>query len=430
MSFAPHNLISLARWHFIIATFFEGAKYLHQIGLFTILDQAVYGLTGTIFSVAYLCATLAGLEQGAALVPHIQTILSTPQRNSYLADTFFYPQLIQHILGACAAGYFIIALTQQPLLGLATAAIALGEGLRYSLRPLVYAATKSHQIAHIEAGMSYVYILSVWLLWFIKPELITAITLSAGYATTSIISLSYLLYCGAQLLTQEAATKKDPTETQTTLPTRQELFKTQLALIATNLPHNLFSANFLVPFCAYHGGLTLASRLKITSEVAGAIKKILKSSIGFPLNAYAPTVRTTQDRRSLLTKITQATLPLRLALGSSITISLIFFLIPLPLPTKIIFSGFCLLIAADYLCMPYELLSIHTNTAGHIAGIRITEVIVDVLITIIFFKWPIILLGGISIARISAWYFMAHELERPALFFAALWGALKRITTQ
>jgi len=429
MSIAPKTLTSLARWHFVIATLFEGAKYLHQIGLFLILAPHQYGLLGTTFSIAYLCATLAGLEHGTALVPHLATITNNPNGAQYLNRSFLIPQLIQHSFASLAASYGILTITKIPSLSIAGGIIAFGEGIRCSLRPLVYAATKHHRSAQIEAVISYCYILSMWLLWIINPATLTVTLLTQAYAATSVLGVLYLGYRSKSAIishyNQEAATHNQPS-----LPTRRELLATQLSLIVINLPHNLFSANFIVPFCAYHGGLKVAGALKITSEIAGAIKTILKSSIGFPLNAYAQTIQTIQARRSLLIWIAQATLPLRIVLGAAVFVAILAFIIPLPLYTKIVFLGFCLLIGADYLCMPYELMSIHTNTTIQIAGIRTTEVILDSLIMIIFFKWPLALLAGISLTRLVAWQVMAHKPERPALFFAALWCALKRITTQ
>ena len=428
MSIAPKTLSSLARWHFVIATLFEGAKYLHQIGLFVILAPHQYGLLGTTFSIAYLCATLAGLEQGAALVPHLAAATKKSPHTDYLLRFFIWPQLIQHSIASLIASYCILSITKLPSLAAAGGLIAFGEGFRCSIRPLVYAATKHHHPAQAEAAISYFYITSMWAVWVVYPDSLTVSLLTQAYAAISFSGLFYLMYRGhMSIISQQESSNKQETFI---MPSQRELFITQLSLIVINLPHNLFSANFIVPFCAYHGGLTVAGALKITSEIAGAIKTILKSSIGFPLNAYAQTIQTIQARRSLLISISQATLPLRIVLGAAVGLAILAFIIPLPLYTKMVFLGFCILIAADYLCMPYELMSVHTNTTVHIAGIRTTEVILDSIIIIVFFKWPLVLLAGISTTRLIAWQIMAHNPERPALFFAALWCALKRITTQ
>ncbi len=424
MSSYPQSLGTLARWHFIIATALEGAKYLHQIGLFIILTPKEYGILGTTFSLAYLSATLAGLEQGPTLAPHIHTITAHQDRFIFLRRSLFYPQILQHFIASSAVWYLLYTLTTNAILASAGALISLSEGVRCTIRPLVYAITEHHHAAKAEAGISYTYIICSWLMWLNAPNAITSTHLIIGYAAASLYGCAYLLNAGYRAITNNPITQ------QLLLPDKKDMLRTQASLLLLHLPHNLFSANFIVPFFAYKGGLIHAGLIKIISEVASAIKSILKSSIWFPLNIFSRPTITPNDRYYLLEEIHKATLPLKITLGLIVGSIISMFIIPMTVYTKLMFFCFCGLIIADFLCLPYELLSIHTHTTGIVAGIRLIEVIINSIVMFFLYNWPVLIIGAISITRFTAWQLMAKNAHQPSPSFAAFLNASKKGTTQ
>ncbi len=406
----------LSRRHFIIATIFEGGKYLHQAALYFILPAAEYGLVGSVFSLAYLSANLACLEGNNALVPHTNAISTNANRRQFILRHLIGPQLIQHSLAATATGCTIYQLTQQELLAGAGCLIALTEGLRIACRPLIYAMANSQHTAKNEATISFAYIGILWAITALNEHYLTSTTIVGLYAIASILGLSYLITTGLIKL------KKIPKSNEAaTLPQWRDIWRLQGSLLALQLPHNLFSANFIVPFFAYRNGLVMAGAIKITSEVAGAVRSVIKSSIGFPLNALFSQIATNQassgERRQEIFATIQSVATQASAI-LIVTLSIIgaALAIPWPIHTKVIFGGFCLLMVADYLCMPYELLSLHSNTVGRAALIRGAEVIVDIVVLIICAQWPLGVITGIGIVRLITWQFLARA-TRPVPFF-------------
>jgi hypothetical protein len=132
--------------------------------------------------------------------------------------------------------------------------------------------------------------------------------------------------------------------------------KTQWSLIILHLPHHLFSANFLVPFFAHHTSLHVAGIIKITSELAAALKTVLKSSISFPLHTLM--LKHTEHSQAIINhflKVVRAAGPKILNLlaifiiicGAAATISKV--MLGLWLQNSImLFAGFCILVSADY----------------------------------------------------------------------------------
>ncbi|MDQ5890177.1 MAG: hypothetical protein QG604_51 [Candidatus Dependentiae bacterium] len=422
MSTFSHTASQLSRLHFVIAMVFEGVKYLHQVALFLVLPSCEYGLIGSVFSLAYLSANLACLEGGNALAPHVATISTNRQRSSYIANRLIIPQLIQHSMAAACVGYLSYQLTTNKLLAITAGSIALSEGVRIALRPLIYTLTKSPLIAKAEATIAFCYIGILWIGAFAEPAFMQGIFILPLYAATSLIGLGYLIHKGLRALDAIR-----PISTSTgELPGRREIITTQAALLALHLPHNLFSANFIVPFFAYRNGMALAGVIKVASEIASAMRAVIKSSIGFPLNTLFNQLhngpqksadRSRAERQEIFATIqavtTRATTILLVALGVAGAACVM----PWPLEQKIIFGGFCILSIADYLCMPYELLSVYSNTVARAAMIRGGEVIVDAVIIATCTQWPLAVVGGIGLVRLIVWKFLSRA-TRPALFFA------------
>jgi len=405
----------LSRFHFIIATLFEGGKYLHQTALYFALDHVEYGIIGSVFSVAYLSANLAGLEGGNALVPHAGIISTNKKRWHFIAHTLIAPQLIQHSVAAIAAWYTIYQLTHQELLATAGSLTALSEGLRIAFRPLIYAITDSKRTAKYEAAIAFAYIGSIWLMTTYSNSLLTSSNIVALYPIASLCGLFYLVGAGAAALL-----RIHPSNIEA-LPSQRAIWRMQGMLLALHLPHNLFSANFMVPFFAYRSGMSVAGAIKITSEIAGAVRAIIKSSIGLPLNALfnqlsSGPVAASGERQKIFTAIHLATARAAGALLAIIGTIAATFVMPWQLHTQVLFAGFCLLMIADYLCMPYEMLSLHTGTVARAALIRGAEVVVDGGILIACGQWPVLVIVALGGVRFGAWQFLMR-VTRPRPFF-------------
>jgi|GEM_PF-5401661 len=403
---------SLAQWHFSIASFFEGSKYLHQIGLCAILPSGQYGLLGTLFSLSYLSANLCTLEVGTAVLACIKEYKKQNIYQSLLSALIKRP-ILQHSIGALCV-FFYARHYIEPQTALMTSVIAFTEGLRITIRPLVYASSTSTRIAQVEAALSFLYIASVWLRILTIPIPVSIGLLMSWYACISTVGLAYLIYRGVPKLKDYKKSVSHISQTAI-----QGLFRTQISLIILHMPHHLFSANFLVPFFAHNVSLQLAGILKITSELASALKSILKSTISFPLHAimlnYTEQAHNiTKNFTLFMTKLAPKAIQFIIAFASLGCFSAI---IAGTLKGAwlqeyiILFMGFCILTCADYLCMPYELLSLYRKKISTAAAIRGVEMISNATIILIYKQNPLSVICTIASIRFLTWRVLAYESE-------------------
>ncbi len=398
--------------HFFIASFFESIKYIHQIGLWSILPSAEYGLVGTLFSLAYLSANICSLETGTAILACITTHKTHNITKSLIKNLITKP-LIQHVIGALCV---IIYTKHYTSLSLAyiTGAITCTEGMRITIRPVLYASSTNTQITKVEALMSSCYIAFIWLSLLLTPHYITATYILGWYAIVSASALSYLLLQGHTLI---KAYQKSVSHLPCT--SIQGLSVTQQSLLLLHLPHHLFSANFLVPFFANHISLQFAGIIKITSELSSALKTILKSSISFPIHTLILqyTKHSQAITKHLINTITLIDSRIIKWFYSTILICStgvgIYTIIKgcLPPESIILFFGFSILTSADYLCMPYELLSLYRKRVLVAAFIRGIEVLCNITILVSCTKYPTLAICSIASIRFMTWRVLKYESE-------------------
>jgi len=406
-----NNTTNLVRWHLSIATFFEVAKYAHQIALYLTLTPDQYGTIGTVFATAYLSANLSGLEMGNALVPFAAQ-LSTHKTQAGFTKKIFIRQATQHLIGSTAAGLFIYKVTQTPILAIAGALIAFSEGLRIDLRPVAYAITDSTKLALIEALIATGYIGQFWCRSILRDQIdITKAVLY--YVVASAYGLGYLLIKTHNVLSNRKRLTTPP-------PTTAALLKKQSTLILLHLPHNLFSANFLVPFFA-KSSLILAGKMKFVSEIAGAMRSIIRSAVGYPTHSILTTMKIEEEisaagkyrtRDEVVNRINSEAKRIIAFIAGAMCIIMLPFVVAWETETILLFLGFCLLTIADYLCIPYEIASIHKNTLTRAATIRGVEAAVSAGAVIMLRQNPMAAVAAISTIRITAWQLLSRSTRR------------------
>jgi hypothetical protein len=402
----------LTQWHFVIACFFEGSKYLHQIGLCALLPSPHYGLVGTLFSLAYLSANFCTLEVGTAV---LSCITEHKTKNLYhsLIKTILWRPLVQHAIGSLCVIAYAHHYTSLSLACLAGCS-AFTEGMRITLRPLVYASSPSTRIAQGEAALSFIYIALIWTKIALSQNPISILVLIAWYACISAFGLGYLCLKGLPQLTRYKKSVAHLPRTRI-----HGLLRTQGSLILLHMPHHLFSANFLVPFFAHNTSLQCAGILKITSELASALKSILKSSISFPLHTLMLTyTEHTKDIRKNFTQAMTVIIPKAtrglsafIAIGCLCAGGVSLYGQSWLREGIILFMGFCILTCADYLCMPYELLSLYRKKISTAAVIRGVEMISNAAIILIYKQNPLSVICIIASIRFLTWRVLAYESE-------------------
>lgn len=403
----------LTRWHFVVSLFFESIKYAHQAALYAVMGAAAYGTIGIAFSLAYLSANIAGMEGGIALVPKTLLIATAPSRWRYLIRRFLLPQLMLHGASACIVATVCIALTSNYAIALATGLLALIEGLRINTRPLVYCLEQSTFSARVESSITFCYIGLIWILQLHNKALCTPTAILYLYVLTTSCGLIYLVSTGTRYVKSIT-----PKATDEELPTGIYQLRTQSTLMLLHLPQHLFSANFIVPFFARLAGAQTAGYLKISGELANGLRSIIKSTVGFPLNAMLTEKRThtAAEKWRVFDLIHRQAIIAISCLAGIGCLCLAALALPIPALITTTLIGFCLLTVGDYLCLPYELVSIHVHAVGPAAQIRAAEVGAGICTIVFAAQTPLVTISILGLNRLLCWQLLKRCVRPPLLF--------------
>lgn len=411
----PHlnaHLKRLTQWNFIGSTFFELLKASHQIALFHTLPIATYGQIGAIFSMIYLCVHIFTFEAGYCLVRVANGIAHSPDRHGILNRYLVIPQTIIHFLSAILVHYFITTKflptpTELPITLIIT--ITILEGVRASLRVIAHVITDSKRVILTETAITCAYFAFIWGGYFGFGMTLTFHTIFTPYLVASIVGTFYLLdtaYHGKTGL---------PKMQNPIMPTPAEALRRRLALTMLHLPKNIFSANLLVPFFAKTHSMALASYIKIASELAHAVKSIVKTTIGFSAAAIFSTF--VQSRQKAFT-ILWRMLVNGLIVG---TLILVIGLAPFTFSQSLRIEGalitaFSILCIIDYLFIAYEHFFIVAGNITSIAFFRFCEAAASAAILVLMGKAkPITTIGvliGLRSMSLAATVYKAHRVWR------------------
>jgi len=393
-----HSTQKIIIWNFSGSTLFEIAKTAHHIALFFSVTPSFYGAIGGTFSMIYIIVTIANLESGNSLVPHLNTISNIPWTVHHFITI---PQAtIMTIVGGLLHATLTKSLFIPRNYYLLVLAITITEGLRKPLHTLLHALGHNKEIIIAELSTASFFFISFWSYHLITQKSITFNTIFFPYALQSIATLA-LFYRLIHLHIQPPSiTKHKP-------PTWHTIIKTRAYLTTLYLPKQLFSGNFLTPFFALSKGIVTAGIIKFACELALSIKTILTATIGFSSSAlFLRYPRKIKESFAILWQTI-----------NSFTVCILIttlFLIPLlsstnKVPLILLIVCFSLIHVFDYLFIIYEKLFLVAKKISVITRYRAIEMAVGIAWITIHSHHPVIALAGlIAIKGLSFFYTVKH----------------------
>jgi len=296
------------RWLSFEAISYQFILLGHQFILFGIADRQLYGLAGTLFSLVYLCVTVADLGLEPSLSPFFAQLTKNRQAFGRFLVVQFIPNVA--IIGFLFAGLFCFLLLGRswfaslgvgmPLLAV-LGLLTLTECIKKTLRAVLHLAFLNRATAFIGFGTIVSYIATVWGLYGFGFALSLPIIFVPMLVTSSIsmMLMIFFVYKFYRSLPQDAAC---------TLPYFGRRVIASRGFNALNqLSHLLFSSNFLVPFFAFQFGLAHAGLFKLVSHIAYCTTGILRRTFGVASDALLAKSKAmaAQARREVFTRISE-----------------------------------------------------------------------------------------------------------------------------
>ncbi|MGD1997713.1 MAG: hypothetical protein PVJ92_02235 [Candidatus Dependentiae bacterium] len=390
------------RWNLLGSITFELAKAAHHVGLYLALTTIPYAHISVLFSLIYLTAFFGGLEGGNALLPHLKSIRQSPRASSFILRKLLAPQSALYATAAYLLGWHLTTHVGASSLEATLASIiVITEGLRSSMRAILHPLYGAKKVTTIEHPLTAGYFLYIWSGYLSNNFPLTPARLLAPFALTSCIAVGIFIYKVWRL--------PSGANPNTKLPNTNDLIKGRLVLCALHLPRNIFSGNLLVPVFAASVGPAFAAATKLTSEVANAVRALLKTTIGVSLNTLFTMFTKREYQRDAFSILWQQ-------LNEVLVSAAIIFACLLPhmyngtaTSLGVLLGLFIGIATIDYLFIIYEHLYIMNKQAGQMAQYRGIEAAMGIGSIFIASGRPIIVLASISVIKIVVWYHAMHN---------------------
>ncbi len=265
------------RWSFFEATVYQALLALHHLFVFRTVSSSLFGTAGTIFASLYLVIALANIGLDHALSSFFSYALQSKKHFTYLIGRQLCIALIIVVLVSFA---FLCIQTMLPMpCALIIAGLCIVESIKKTLTSILHLAFLNKQSAFIEISALIFYITTIWVSYYfgIPFSLYLIFTPLLIASTISVLIGSYLVYRLYAQLPNQA-----PLD-QTNLYSR--IIYTRAYTWINQVGHLFFSSNFLVPFFAYHYGLSYAGILKLISTLSYSISSIMRKVGGTTASA-------------------------------------------------------------------------------------------------------------------------------------------------
>lgn len=269
-------------WNGIESIAYHSILLCHQMMLFYVVGSSFYGLIGSVFSFIYLSLALSNFGLDDSLAPFFS--LSTSSKTHF--KRLLLPQLIPEciILTLLALSIFALgpkmhhSFIKEPINGvtlLILGGIIVCEGIKKTIRALLQIAFLSRRIAYVELIAILAYVTIVWGSYAYGYAL-TLTLLFAPLLLTSFVGCLVLGRALYELYKKLPDASNDPIACS--IPRR--IIKNRFFAYLTQINHQFFSGNFLVPMFAMHFGLSHAGVLKLTSHIVHTISAIIHKTFG------------------------------------------------------------------------------------------------------------------------------------------------------
>jgi hypothetical protein len=394
------------RWNTLGSITYEGLKVFHQIALLSVMDLALYGHIGVIFSLIFLTINISNFAADSTIPAFLD--IFTESRMSFIR--IFMPYLLLQVplllLGGTAACFiyqksiFSSTITI-PLLTILL--IVLFEGLRMVLRVFLHSLFMNKITMFIELLLMFAYMGTIWGEILIIGSPITLSLIFIPYLITSIMAV--LLFCIILIWYATNLPSLDFEEPQFLW---QRILKARFFNCSTKFSKQLFTGNFLVPLFAYKFGLASAGIFKFSSYLADGIRGVINVAIGFSSGALFAKLKSSD-----IASKKKAFYILSEKLNSIMYCTLIFLAFNYyafwqnASGSIIVLSGFFLLILVlEHFCSVYEQVHIVEEKTSTIFLAKICEVAIACS-AVLLHSSAILILINLVIARLIGFTFLA-----------------------
>lgn len=262
------TFLTSIRWAFVEAITYQLLLVAHHIVVFRTASPALFGMASTIFSLLYLTIAIANLGFDHAISSFFIGASQSKRHFNHIIQRQLLFSLGVILVVACC---FLFMQTMVPYAcACILAALCIVESIKKSLVALLHVALYNKPVAIIEIGALLSYIAIVWISYS-RGIPFSLYLIFAPLLLVSTISLLLYAYCTYLLYRQL------PDESPTTeLHLYTRIIQNRTYTWINQLSHLFFSSNFLVPFFAYHYGLTYAGLFKIISTLSYSLSSILR----------------------------------------------------------------------------------------------------------------------------------------------------------
>jgi hypothetical protein len=343
-------------WNTVESVLYQGLFVVHQFALAHRIGTAEYGMIGTFFSLVYFVSALSNFGLDVSLAPFLGHMLSDKRS----IRRIFLSQLLLLIAVQClllAGGSLckdrILSCAIPGSLYSILALLVISESVKKTVRTALQLLFFNHLTALIEVVGLACYVAMVWFS-YLQGYALTAMVIFVPMLLMSLATVGILLsivYSYYQQLPEHTA-GADPLPIASLL--RVRLFSTFYTA-----GHLMFSANFLIPFCAVRFGFMWAGTLKLMSTVTYTIGVFMHRLFGTTSEAVFSRVKQADSdvRKQAFYTVTHAIHQLVYALilffGINGTKLLAYAAAPEGHAGSVALL-FVALMLSEYLCMAYE----------------------------------------------------------------------------
>ncbi len=283
------RFFSAVKWNTFESFCYQFIFVIHQIGLFTYCDRALYGKMGALFSTCYVIVTLLVSGFDGGLLPFFKEFILNKQSFRVFLFKYVGLQFVGMTVGAYALLLFFfltrLSVHNSFVIGFLLTTFIVSEGIKKILKQLLYLSFCNRQTAVYEVFQMIAYVLTVWGCYW------------SGYAFSIelflipfiVYSLSFSFFC---LITLFYYYQSLPLQFSfPTFPSVRTFFVIRFSVLVNQMSRVLFSSNFLIPLFALHGGFQEAGVLTFANYLTHACISLFQKSTLAPTEALFSRVK-------------------------------------------------------------------------------------------------------------------------------------------
>lgn len=294
------------RWNALESISYQSLLLIHNIVLFSLIPQQLYGIIGSLFSLVYLTISITNFGFDITLPAYFSHATKNKQSFREIIIIHYVPEFFL-LMALCLTFLFLPGIHANffkhfivhPTLAIIVCLIILSEALKKTCRIILHLSFLNKLTTMVELISIGVYLTMVWtqILWGTP---ITVMLFFIPMLITSCIStLIYGFYIYELYQTLPSDTSASPAINH------KKIIINRLCNYSTHLSNSLFSYNLLVPLCALAYTLEMAALLKISSTILHAITSCFRSIFGSTSEAVFSYAKNNgiEEKRSILYSI-------------------------------------------------------------------------------------------------------------------------------